>query len=100
MIEHVLVALDEQTRVSSVPVAVGSRRPSAILGVAGVFGGNVSTDTNTVSGLPRVSVTLNRICHSLFSGRITWPVPLGSNVCTFMRKVSDVSAQVVNGSPM
>src|SRR5437868_7923841 len=51
------VTLAVHTRVSSVPVAVGSLLPIATRGVAGVLGLNVSISRNTVSGFPALSVT-------------------------------------------
>src|SRR5260370_7251936 len=52
---HLLVRSFVQTRVSSVPVAVGSRLPTTILGVAGALGENVSTAPKALCAFPLVS---------------------------------------------
>src|SRR5262249_4429130 len=95
-----VVASVMHTRESSVPVAVGSRRPSAIRGVTCEFGGKVSNETKTFCAFPFVSFTPNRTCHSEFSGRITVPVFRGSRDCTFMTNVIELSVQLAIGSPM
>lgn len=94
------VALDVQTAVSKVPVAVGSLLPKLMLGVAGVLGGKVSNSKYAVSDFPLVSVIPKMICHSAFGGNVVLPVPAGSSVCTFITNVRELSVQLVKGSPI
>ena len=64
-----------------------------------MFGLKVSNSTKTVWPFPFLSLTPNIHCQPLFSGRTAWPVCAGSSVLTFIRKVNELSVQVVKGSP-